>query len=102
MVEEEDAEGQEPEDEDSDATDADTPAEPDQEMSQRFRKLIEANAQRLARRISKKGRFDAQKIALIAQALGLQEPEVRAWSLSQPSTDEPVLLKALTELGNST
>ena len=102
MVEEEDAEEQEPEDEDSDSTDADTPAEPDQEMSQRFRKLIEANAQRLARRISKKGSLDAQEIALIAQALGLQEPEVRAWALSQPSTDEPVLLKALTELGNST
>ncbi len=101
MVEEEDAEEQEPEDEDSDSTDADTPAEPDQEMSQRFRKLIEANAQRLARRISKKGSLDAQEIALIAQALGLQEPEVRAWSLSQTSTDEPVLLKALIQLGNS-
>ena len=102
MVEEEDAEEQEPEDEDSYSTDSDTQAEPDQEMSQRFRKLIEANAQRLARRISKKGSLDAQEIALIAQALGLQEPEVRAWALSQPSTDEPVLLKALTELGNST
>ena len=101
MVEEEDAEEQEPEDEDSDVTDADTPAEPDQEMSQRLRKLIEANAQRLARRISKKGRLDAQEIALIAQALGLQEPGVRAWALSQPSTDESVLLKALIQLGNS-
>jgi HK97 family phage portal protein len=101
MVEEEDAEEQEPEDEDSDATDADTPTEPDQEMSQRFRKLIEANAQRLARRISKKGSLDAQEIALIAQALGLQEPEVRAWAIAQPSTDETVLLKALIQLGNS-
>jgi hypothetical protein len=101
MVEEEDAEEQEPEDENSDATDADTPAEPDQEMSQRFRKLIEANAQRLARRISKKGSLDAQEIALIAQALGLQEPEVRAWAIAQPSTDETVLLKALIQLGNS-
>ena len=101
MVEEEDAEEQEPEDEDSDVTDADTPAEPDQEMSQRLRKLIEANAQRLARRISKKGRLDAQEIALIAQALGLQEPEVRAWAIAQPSTDETVLLKALIQLGNS-
>ena len=101
MVEEEDAEEQEPEDEDSDATDADTPAEPDQEMRQRFRKLIEANAQRLARRISKKGSLDAQEIALIAQALGLQEPEVRAWAIAQPSTDETVLLKALIQLGNS-
>ncbi len=105
MVEEEDAEEQEPQDEGedpADAADADMQVEPDQEMSQRLRKLIEANAQRLARRISKKGRLDAQEIALIAQALGLQEPEVRAWALSHPSTDEPVLLKALIQLGNST
>jgi hypothetical protein len=102
MVEEEDAEAQEPEDEGTDAADADTPVEPDQQMSQRLRKLIEANAQRLARRISKKGRLDAQETTLIAQALGLQEPVVRAWALSQPSADEPVLLKALIQLGNST
>jgi len=104
MVEEEDAEEQEPQDEGedpADAADADMQVEPDQEMSQRLRKLIEANAQRLARRISKKGRLDAQEIALIAQALGLQEHEVRAWAVSQPSTDEPVLLKALIQLGNS-
>ena len=70
-------------------------------MSKRLRKLIEANVQRLARRISKKGSLDAQEIALIAQALGLQEPEVRAWAIAQPSTDETVLLKALIQLGNS-
>jgi hypothetical protein len=102
MVEEEEAEAQESEDEGPDAADADTPVEPDQQMSQRLRKLIEVNAQRLARRISKKGSLDAQEITLIAQALGLQEPVVRAWALSQPSTDEPVLLKALIQLGNST
>ena len=101
MVEEEDAEAQESEDEGTDAADADTPVEPDQQISQRLRKLIEVNAQRLARRISKKGHLDAQEITLIAQALGLQEPVVRAWALSQPSTDEPVLLKALIQLGNS-
>jgi HK97 family phage portal protein len=104
MVEEEDAEEQEPQDEGddpADAADADMQVEPDQEMSQRLRKLIEANAQRLARRISKKGSLDAQEISLIAQALGLQEPEVRAWAIAQPSTDETVLLKALIQLGNS-
>jgi hypothetical protein len=105
MIEEEDAEAQESEGEGkdpADAADADMPVEPDQQMSKRLRKLIEANVQRLARRISKKGSLDAQEITLIAQALGLQEPAVRAWALSQPSTDEPVLLKALIELGNST
>ncbi len=107
MVEEEDAEEAEQETEASDPdADPESGAALNQEMSLRLRKLVQANAQRLARRISKKGSLDASEIALIAQALGLQEPEVRAWAVAfqstQETTNEPALVQALIELGTHT
>lgn len=107
MVEEEDAEEAEQETEATDPdTDPKSDAALDQEMSLRLRKLVQANAQRLARRISKKGCLDASEIALIAQALGLQEPEVLAWAVAfqntQQTTNEPALVQALIELGTHT
>jgi hypothetical protein len=107
MVEEEDAEEAEQETEASDPdADPESGTALDQEMSLRLRKLVQANAQRLARRISKKGCLDASEIALIAQALGLQEPEVRAWAIAfrstHQTTNEPALVQALIELGTHT
>ncbi len=49
---------------------------------------------------------DPSEIALIAQALGLQEPEVRAWAIAfrstHQTTNEPALVQALIELGTHT
>jgi HK97 family phage portal protein len=107
MVEEDDAQDAEAAEEstqESEGSDG-SQGKPDeaQEMSLRLKKLVESNARRLARRISKKGCLDAPEIALIGEALGLQESDVRAWAVAHQttdqSTDEDGLVQALIELG---
>jgi hypothetical protein len=97
MVEEDDAEEAENE---SEASDLDTSPEPDQQLSLRLRKLVESNAQRLARRISKKGALGFNEINLIAQTFSLPSSAVEDWAQGAPSLeDEPALSRSLIQLG---
>jgi HK97 family phage portal protein len=84
MVEEEDAEEAEQEQEPNDAEPADEKTPPaDQELSLRFRMLVESNAKRLSRRITKKGSVTKNEIELIAQAFGLTSSHVQQWAQQQ-------------------
>ncbi len=102
MVEEEDAEEAENEaDPNADASDTDASPEPDQALNLRLRKLVESNAQRLARRICKKGALGANDIELIAQTFGLSPARVESRLTSlETLTDEQALAGVLIELGN--
>ena len=97
MVEEDDAEDAEIESQDS-GTDASP--EPDEQLSLRLRKLVESNAQRLARRICKKGALGSNEINLIAQTFSLPPSVVEDWAQGAPSLeDEPALSRSLIQLG---
>jgi hypothetical protein len=97
MVEEDDAEDAEKE---SEASDVDASPEQDQQLSLRLRKLVESNAQRLARRICKKGALGTNEINLIAQTFSLPQSAVQAWAQGAPSLeDEPALSRSLIQLG---
>jgi hypothetical protein len=97
MVEEDDAEEAENE---SEASDLDTSPESDQQLSLRLRKLVESNAQRLARRICKKGALGSNEINLIAQTFSLPPSVVEDWAQGTPSLeDEPALSRSLIQLG---
>ncbi len=101
MVEEEDAEEAENETtSDSDSSDTDSSPEQDQQLSLRLRKLVESNAQRLARRICKKGALGSNEINLIAQTFSLPPSAVQDWAQGAPSLeDEPALSRSLIQLG---
>jgi hypothetical protein len=105
MVEEEDAEEAENEaDPNADASDTDASpepeAEPEQVLNLRLKKLVESNAQRLARRICKKGALSANDIELIAQTFGLPPARVESRLTSlETLTDEQALAGVLIELG---
>ena len=108
MVEEEDAEEAENETEqESESTDP-APAEEeiapaDQETSLRFRRLVQSNAARLARRIAKKGSLGANETNLIAQAFGLEVSQVSAWAQQQTQPfEEAALAASLIQLGMNT
>jgi len=108
MVEEEDAEEAEHETEqESESTDP-APAEEeiapaDQETSLRFRRLVQSNAARLARRIAKKGSLGANETELIAQAFALQASQVSAWTQQQTQPfEEDALAASLIQLGMNT
>jgi HK97 family phage portal protein len=97
MVEEDDAEEAENE---SEASDLDTSPESDQQLSLRLRNLVESNAQRLARRICKKGALGTNEINLIAQTFSLPPSAVLDWAQGAPSLeDEPALSRSLIQLG---
>jgi phage portal protein BeeE len=119
MVQEEDAqevdgadeaqEGEPPElrggeGDDDQSEDAQAPPDP---LRQRLRRLVEANAGRLARRISKKAGLGASALSLappdlelIAAALGRDMAAVQAWAwdLATP-LNEAALVAALIDLG---
>jgi hypothetical protein len=101
MVEEEDAEEAEQENETNDtepSEDATPPAE--QDMSLRFRMLVASNANRLARRIAKKGAIGTNEIGLISQAFGLDATHVSAWAQQQVlPLQEDALSASLIQLG---
>jgi hypothetical protein len=101
MVEEEDAEEAENETtSDSDSSDTDSSPEQDQQLSLRLRNLVESNAQRLARRICKKGALGTNEINLIAQTFSLPPSAVQDWAQGAPSLeDEPALSRSLMQLG---
>ncbi len=101
MVEEEDAEEAEQETEqEAESTD---PGPADQEMSLRFRRLVQSNAARLARRIAKKGSLGANEIDLIAQAFGLEVSQVSVWAQQQRQPfEEAALTASLIQLGMNT
>jgi HK97 family phage portal protein len=101
MVEEEDAEEAEQETEqEAESTD---PGPADQETSLRFRKLVQSNAARLARRIAKKGSLGANETDLIAQAFALQASQVSAWAQQQTQPfEEDALAASLIRLGMNT
>ncbi|WP_291925250.1 phage portal protein [Limnohabitans sp.] len=104
MVEEEDAEEAEQENEpnDSEPNENDAPSG-DQEMSMRFRKLVQSNASRLGRRIARKGVLDTNEIHLISQAFGLNESHVRTWAQQQIQPfEENALAASLIQLGMNT
>jgi hypothetical protein len=72
----------------------------DQDMSLRFRMLVASNANRLARRIAKKGAIGTNEIGLISQAFGLDATHVSAWALQQfLPLQEDALSASLTQLG---
>ena len=97
MVEEDDAEEAENE---SEASDLDTSPESDQQLRLRLQKLVESNAQRLARRICKKGALGTNEINLIAQTFSLPPSSVQDWAQGAPSLeDEPALSRSLIQLG---
>jgi hypothetical protein len=62
--------------------------------------LVLSNANRLARRITKKGALGANEIDLIAQAFGLEASQVSAWAQQQSQPlDENALCASLVQLG---
>ena len=78
--------------------DATPPAE--QDMSLRFRMLVASNANRLARRIAKKGSIGTNEIGLISQAFGLDATHVSAWVQQQVlPLQEDALSASLIQLG---
>jgi hypothetical protein len=101
MVEEDDAEDAENESApDADYTDPDASPEQDQQLSLRLRRLVESNAQRLARRICKKGALGTNEINLIAQTFSLPPSVVEDWAQGAPSLEEePALSRSLIQLG---
>jgi chromosomal replication initiation ATPase DnaA len=104
MVEEEDAEEAEQEnDQNSDTNESepdDATSSVDQEMSLRFRMLVAANANRLARRIAKKGSIGTNEIGLISQTFGLGATHVNAWAQQQAlPLQEDALSASLNQLG---
>ena len=101
MVEEEDADAADGETKPNDAQPAgDETAPADQDMSLRFRMLVLSNANRLARRIAKKGSLGANEIDLIAQAFGLENRQVSAWAQQQTQPlEEDALSASLVQLG---
>ena len=100
MVEEDDAEDAEDAESESQDSDSDASPEPDQQLSLRLRKLVESNAQRLARRICKKGALGTNEINLIAQTFSLPLSVVQDWAQGAPSLeDEPALSRSLIQLG---
>jgi hypothetical protein len=76
-------------------------------LLQRLRRLVEANAGRLARRISKKAGPGASALSLappdlelIAAALGRDMAAVQAWACALPTPlNEAALVAALINLG---
>ena len=84
--------------------DAQAPPNP---LLQRLRRLVEANAGRLARRISKKAGLGASALSLaptdlelIASALGRDLAVVQAWACDLPTPlNEAALVAALIDLG---
>ena len=104
MVEEEDAEEAEEAEQDTEQEAESTdPGPADQEMSLRFRRLVQSNAARLARRIAKKGSLGANETELIAQAFALQACRVSAWAQQQTQPfEEDALAASLIQLGMNT
>ena len=104
MVEEDDAEEAAQEDDPNGSEPAENEASPgEQEMSMRFRKLVQSNAARLARRIAKKGSLGANETDLIAQAFALQASQVSAWAQQQTLPfEEDALAASLIQLGMNT
>src|SRR5574343_369870 len=101
MVEEGDAE--EAEQETKQEAESTDPGPADQEMSLRFRRLVQSNAARLARRIAKKGSLGANEIDLIAQAFGLEVSQVSVWAQQQRQPfEEAALTASLIQLGMNT
>src|SRR5574343_577491 len=104
QLEVEDAEEAEQENEPnaSEPNDNDAPSG-DQEMSMRFRKLVQSNASRLGRRIARKGLLDTNEIHLISQAFGLNESHVRTWAQQQTQPfEDNALAASLIQLGMNT
>jgi HK97 family phage portal protein len=100
MVEEGDAEDAEDAEIESQDSITDASPEPDPQLSLRLRKLVESNAQRLARRICKKGALGSNEINLIAQTFSLPLSAVQDWAQCAPSLeDEPALSRSLIQLG---
>ena len=101
MVEEEVAEKAEHESAPAaNSSDLDVSPEQDQQLSLRLRKLVESNAQRLARRICKRGALSSNEINLIAQTFSLPPSSVQDWAQGAPSLeDEPALCRSLIQLG---
>jgi HK97 family phage portal protein len=88
------------------APDAEASVPSDAELSthstvhQRLHGLVESNAQRLARRICKKGALGCNEINLIAQTFSLPPSVVEDWAQGAPSLeDEPALSRSLIHLG---
>ena len=104
MVEEEDAEEAEQETESTDPAPSEDETTPsDQESNLRFRKLVQSNSARLARRIAKKGSLGANETDLIAQAFGLEVSKVSAWAKQQTQPfEEDALAASLIQLGMNT
>ena len=100
--EEEDAEEAEQEQESLLTTDDSEPSDStnlppspiDQELSLRFRMLVQSTASRLARRIAKKGSIGLKEIELIAQSFGFDHAYVSMWAEQQA---QPLLEKPLTD-----
>ena len=72
----------------------------DHEMSHRLRMIVESNAHRLARRLSKKASLASGDIELIAQALGVETATAHEWARRKNNfNDEAALADALILLG---
>ncbi len=110
MVEDEDAEEaemeSEPNETEPDESEADetgpsnSPPSPMPDMSQRLKAMVESSAQRIARRIIRKGDVGTAEIELISQAFGLNTSRVQTWANQLPNPkDEADLAQALINLG---
>lgn len=72
----------------------------DQAIRQRLRGLVHANAQRLARRISRTGAIGPKEVNLISDTFGLTPSRVEQWAAPfETPNDEHALVQALIELG---
>ena len=100
MVEEAAAEEQEIYNQEPESADTDGTATPDEGLSLRLRSLVQSNAQRLARRIGRKGVLGPNEIDLIAQSFGLTPSVVAVWAANfETPSDEQALARALVQLG---
>ncbi len=100
MVEEAAAEEQEIYNQEPESADTDGTATPDEGLSLRLRSLVQSNAQRLARRIGRKGALGPNEIDLIAQSFGLTPSVVAVWAANfETPSDEQALARALVQLG---
>ena len=102
MVEESDAE-----DIEADAEALEPPAQENKEPKEpaddanamRLQALVQQNAARLARRISKHNKFTVADAELVAASLGIEPCEVNKWSSAGVNFDEAALEAAFTQLG---
>jgi hypothetical protein len=110
MVEESDAEESEIESDPSDSatdTESDSPTDTDaladiekSPLRHRLNALVASNANRLARRIYKKGKISPNDINVVAEVFGLCHETVKCWAdTCNPLPDEKILSDQLIALG---